>query len=314
MAQQSITITPYAIRVRASRSKDHFPLNKISHDGVSFDFMDFLDSYLAERKTGTRIDHDAKQGIRVSTTSRSARETSGVIEGGAFGYAAELRNVQTNTVKQKELNDCEFVPFYFRIEHKQDQNEAILVLQRFGVKGVKSPFHEDLAEALKKRHADLILEMNPLVTKNEISRILGGGIKRIRYLRSTIPSDVANDISLDDNQEDQCEMETVVKAKRNSLLQIPKWVNDLAKGRVAAGGIVEVNGIEYEDVKVVISNNGQNRTLDLSEITSKVRMAVDVTEQVDFDKNTGHPVPDSVDKAVRELIPEIRKELGWDDA
>jgi hypothetical protein len=186
-------------------------------------------------------------------------------------------------------------------------------MQRFGIHGIKSALQADLSEILREKHEDLVLSISPLVTEQEIERIIGGGIKQIRYLRGSVPADVAADLKLDDNEEEQCEMETVVKSKRNTLLSIPQWIKDIANGRAAAGNLVEVNGVEYDDVRILISQHGRTRTLKLSQMT-KVRMSVDVTEDVRIDPVSGHPTFDSVDRAAREIMPEIKTELGWDNA
>lgn len=310
---QSIALVPYSVRVRVKRDDEYLPLDAIEVGDNNFDFITFLDGYLNDRTENICIDEERQQSIEVESHTRTQRRISGILKGGTFGYEAELKNVETGEIKTREVEDCELLPFYFRFEHRRHQTSGLLLLQRFGVHGVKSGFQADVTTMLREIDEDLVLQINPLVTDQEITRLLGGGLKKIRYLRYTVPADAAEDLCLEDNEVEHCEMETVIKAKRDRFLSIPAWVRDLANDRAPAGDVVEIDGVEFDDVKIVISDGGKMRTLSVNDVR-KFRMSIDVTEDVDIDDETGQPTFDSVDTVAREIIPELRTAIGWNDA
>jgi len=302
---------PYSIRIRERRNDDFFALNELPLPDHQNDFVSMTEAYLDSRAEEGSVDDERQSSIEVDDYDSVQRRIYGTFKSGSYGYEAELKNVETGEIKTRVPDDCELIPFYFRIEHRRGQDSALLLLQRFGIHGVKSTFQNDFREFIAEHNEDLIVSINPLVSDNEIDRLIGQGLKKIRYIRHTVPADAADDLHIADNQIEQCEMETIIKAKRDRFLDIPAWLRDLANNRAPVGNVIEVNGLEYDDVKIVISDGGRMRTLKMSDVRS-FRMSIDVTDDIEFD-GTGHPTFDSIDQVAREVLPELRTAVGWND-
>ena len=307
----STSLVPYSVRIREKRSEDFFSLNDVPLPDFDNDFITVMEAYLDARLEEGSVDDERQSSIEVDGYESAQRRMFGTFKSGSYGYEAELKNIETGEIKTRDPDDCELIPFYFRLEHRRGQDSALLLLQRFGLYGVKSNFQNDISAFIREHNEDLIVSINPIVSDNEIDRLIGRGLKKIRYIRHTVPADAADDLNIRDNQIEQCEMETVIKAKRDRFLAIPAWIRDLANNRAPAENIIEVNGHEYDDVKIVISDSGRLRTLKMSDVRS-FRMSIDVSADVDFDE-TGHPTTDSIDRAARELMPELRTAVGWND-
>jgi hypothetical protein len=140
---------------------------------------------------------------------------------------------------------------------------------------------------------------------------MGGNIKRIRYLKYSVPDDIAADVNLSDNLEDEAEMEMIIKAKREQFLDIPDWLSDIVSGRTARSDFIEMSGVEYDNVKVEIDLNGKRKTLNLSDVR-KLRMNIDVTDEVSFG-NDGHPVFESIRELSNNLLVDLADSLGWEN-
>ncbi len=104
-------------------------------------------------------------------------------------------------------------------------------------------------------------------------------------------------------------MELVFKAKRNSFLSIPEWMR---LGQIDRSNIIEINSIEYDNVKLDIDIGGKIQTVDLSDI-KKFRMALDVTDNVIIG-NDGHPTYNSMTEAAEGIMPLVCSAIRWEDA
>lgn len=306
----TIGLVPYSVRIRDKEEHDYCQLNSLPV--TPSDFFQILDTYLQDRRTQKSIDSDKKSVIKVDRLDSSLESFSidGLFKSGTYGFAAELENLQTGVVRNRSINDCEYLPIYYNFQLKAGQNEAILLLQKFGIFGVKTALLSDLSAYINTIDPNLSLEINPLVSDSHIQELMGGAIKKIRYIKYSVPDDVAEDIDELDNLEDDAEMEMVIKAKRDKFLSIPGWMRELFEGRTATSDIVEIHGIEYDNVKVEIDLGKKKRTLNLGDIR-KLRMNIDVTENVQMAAD-GHPTFDSIREQAEDILPDLQNALRWD--
>ena len=307
----TIGLVPYSVRIRDKEEHDYCQLDSLPTSPS--DFFQILHTYLQDRRTQKSIDSDRKSVIKVDRleSSPSLLSIDGLFKSGTYGFAAELEDLQTGIVRSRSVNDCEYLPIYFNFQLKSGQNEAILLLQKFGIFGVKTSLLADLSAYIKDIDPNLSLEINPLVSDSHIQELMGGAIKKIRYLKYSVPDDVADDIEELDNLENDAEMEMVIKAKRDRFLGIPSWMRELFEGRTATSDIVEINGIEYDNVKVEIDLGRKKRTLNLGDIR-KLRMNIDITENVQMGAD-GHPTFDSIREQAEDIIPDLQNALRWDN-
>ena len=307
----SIGLAPYAVRIWDKNERDYCRLDKLPITDP--DFYSNLKTYLQNRKDEKSVFSDKQSVIKVDILVSDDESCSieGVFKAGTYGFSAELENLQTGVVRNRSIDDCEYLPLYFNFQFKAGQNEAILILQRFGIFGVKTTLYDDLSMYINGIDPNLRLEINPLVSDSQIEELMGGSIKKIRYLKFSVPDDIANDIEEIDNLEDNAEMEMVIKAKRNKFLGTPNWMKDVFSGKAATSDIIEINGIEYDNIKVEIDLDGKKKTLNVSDIR-KMRMNFDITDNITFGAD-GHPTFDSIREEGEDLLPDLEKALRWDN-
>lgn len=100
-----------------------------------------------------------------------------------------------------------------------------------------------------------------------------------------------------------------VDASKGRYLPIPKWMRNFISGWNEHGKMIEVNGIEYNDVLLNIATGKKIKSVKLSDYR-KTRMYLDISNDVTIG-NDGHPTLRSLRECARDLIPSIGKEIGW---
>jgi hypothetical protein len=270
----------------------------------------FLNNYLTLRVQEKSVNNSTEHVLKVLSHQMNGRNSiEGILQAGVYGFAADIEHLNTGRTFRRTVDDCEYLPFFFSIFTRAGQNEAILLLQRFGVYGTKSILEDDLATYIDQNLQDSRLFINPLITDEYIEEVIGGEVKSLTCVRYNVPTDVANDLGFDDHQEDSATMEIKVKAKRDRFLSIPQWMRDEVNGWQRHGRMIEVTGIEYNDVKLHIDVGGKTKTVKLSDF-KKMRMSLDVTDEVQINAD-GHPTVDSLHIIAANLLPSISRALGW---
>lgn len=304
----SITLTPYLIRIRKKNKKEYCQLNKLPG---KLTFNEIFISYLNNRKDEKSLNSQQKSALKIEDYFLIKNESviDGTIKAGKYGYAAELENIETGEKSYRSVDDCEYLPFYFMIHYKDDQDECILMLQRFGIFGVKSFFLKDLQEYIRSINDELALEINPIVPQSQLHQILGGAIRKIKYIKFSLPDDIADDIHLSDHNEESAQLEMIVKLKNNNVC--PDWIRRILNGQADYASFIEIKGIEFDKIKLEVKIGKKSKTIDLSDL-AKVRASFDITEDVELN-DEGHPTLISMRLQALNLLPELREAIFWDN-
>ena len=268
-----------------------------------------LTEYLKKRTEKAWVDDEAKSAIVVASYDCKGNTIVGTLKAGEFGITAELEDMKTGAKKTRTKDDCQYIPLFFLVEFKPGQNEAIVILQRFGTHGAKSALHGDLQTYVGQGDDAYMVEINNLATEKSIKEALGGQIKAIRYIRSTVPDDIANALNLDDNNELLGELQLVIKTKTRERIGFTKWMTDIANGKIDKSQYLEIQGIKFDDVKLDVDVSKRSMTIDLEDIAGRFRSSIDVTEQVKL--QNGHPTFKSILTCARNMLPDLRSSLKW---
>jgi hypothetical protein len=306
---RSITISPYALRIMdtsdgSSRRLDRLPGN--------IDLIQLLDAYLSLRVHEKSVNNRTEHALKVLLHERrSAHSIDGILQAGAFGYGAEIEHLSNARRRfRRTIEDCEYLPFYLLLSTRPGHNEALLILQRYGIFGTKSILRDDLATYIEEALPDSRLSINPIISDEYLNDIIGGQIKSLTCIRYNVPQDIADDLGLEDHEEDAASIEMKIKAKRDHFLDIPGWMRDVVHGWQRQGRMIEVNGVEYNDVKLQIDvGGGKLKTIKLSDLRN-VRMRIDISEELLIGSD-GHPTIDSLRRVVPEYASGFASAIGW---
>jgi hypothetical protein len=303
-----ISLSPYAMRIRLKRTKDYL---KPATLPTGQSFLELLQTHFRKLNLKAAVDQDNLAAVKIKTCTTRPQSMSGLIQSGEYGIEAELQNLSTGKTRRREKDDCEFLPFFFHIQTHPRANEAILLMQRYGVYGVKTHFLQGVSEFVSAIDENWLLEVNPIATRQSIERALNGGIRKVIYIRHSVPADVADKLRLDGTLEEKDSMELVIKLKGH-LAQIPKWMHRVARG-YSDLDYLEVSGVTYDEMKVEAEIDGRSKMLNLAQLKDRLRMDIDITSDVDLGDD-GHPEFESIRRIARRSLSELREALGWGDA
>ena len=293
-----IQIMPYHIRVRAYRDPDMvYNLNSLP-GGHSL--PDLLEDYLDTRQTMPFQDISAQRVLSVEHASLGPPSISGVLLTGDYGYEADLVNFETMMpAYHRSVEDAQLIPFYFLADLPKDKQQGILLLQRFGVYGVKTVFCQDFGQFIDSHYPygnEVVLEVNPILDANLASQWLEKGrLVNITLVRQELPSDIADYVDNSNLPRPEIrEAHMGLQIKRNSSFT-QAWkdkINDALTGRSNIKEIIEIPNFDPDTVRVEIVVDGAHRTVDLANV-AKIRAYFNITDEVEIGPN-GHPIFTSI--------------------
>ena len=301
------SLTPYTLRIRDTVSGTYLPLGNLSEHQ---DLLQLFTEYLHDRMANYSFSPTSQKLLRVVQYSSQARVVSGVVETGEYGFEADLYNIQTSSVSyQRTVDDAEMMPFYFMANLPRQQDEGILILQRTSQYGIRTVFLQDLAKHIKEIDATKHIEINPLVPADLLSQYLKDGrLTKVRLIRFMLPSDMAVAYDSGGHREEFGYVEYSINARRNQTLPFVGRMLDVIAHNREINQMTELQGYDYDTVKVELELGGSRRTLDLSNI-NKLRAHYDISDDVDVGAN-GHPIFASIDKAAHDLMDTLMSTIG----
>ena len=282
------------------------------------DVFQELSKYL--NKISSEYDHNGeiKKLIKIDNLTvddrNEDRTLCGIIKTGEYGFESELINVPEKSLSHKRIvSEAEILPFYFLMSLPKGRDEGIVILERFGQKGVRSIFLNSFNKYFTRMFPQFRVEMNPLVTKKLIDYYLNrGGLKKIRFIRFGMGKNIEDAYDRSDHEEQEGYMELIAHAERGfgKYLPLKGRLKEYLKGDRELQRLIELKeyNFEYDNIKLELEVNKRTRTIDLSDLY-KIRAYYDITDGVRMEN--GHPVFESIDKNARDLLKDLSDAMGW---
>jgi hypothetical protein len=304
---RSISLAAYAVKVWSVEEKQD---KQVSRFADNADLLEFFDRFLSTVKSSTLHDKDFQQVLRVQKLKKEKRRIYGVIETGEYGQESTLWDVEKKSVAhERKTTEADMLPFYFLLDIPEGPDEAVLLLQRLGMFGIRQVLHQALDRKFQERFPDYRLRLNPLVEAKEIEKYTKGKIESIRFVHFGIPSDIAEAFD-SGHKEIEGRVELVVHARRGSSLPLTDKLRQFLKGDKELGKLIALDdsGFEYENIKVKSRVGRTSRTVDLANL-KHLRSYYDVTDSVRVDRGSGHPQFDSIHSIASDLADRLKDDL-----
>ena len=304
----TISLACYSVRVRESGS--HATLD--FSDAKAAPLLGFFDTYFKARAKANNNNTAAKKVLGVRLATASGQEISGILTTGEYGYETDLLDVKgKKPVYRRSTDQAEMLPFYFHLYIPKTGKCGILILQRFGLFGVRTILTSDLDVHFSSTFPDLTLNIWPQVPDGVLQALLGkGGLKKIILRRETLPADVCDSIDEDFDAE-AGKMELVITGREGVTFDtIMKKIRDQINGRVAIplSEVITVNGFQHDKILIEVEIGERKQIVDLSNL-GKLRAHIDVTKNVKLGAD-GHPTLPSISAEGQQLLAGLRKTLG----
>jgi len=305
----SFSLSIYTVRIKERNKHSNALLANFDSEGS--DLLDTFRSYLDKLKSNFSDDEALKKLLHVETLDIQDREVSGILETGEYGYEAQLYDKNTGFISYtRKTYEAEMLPFYFLIKIPKAADEGLIVLQRFNQFGIRNLLLDNFQKEVNEKFPDFRIDMYPVIPAALYEKYLREGIlTKIRFIRFSIPTDIANTIR-EPHIEDDGYTELVVSAKRNRKLPtsiISKALQKIVNGEKEIKGIIELQSFEYDNVKIEVKINDKRRVIDLSNL-QRIKWNPDVSDQVKLNE-TGHPDFASIDSIAKKLLDDISAEM-----
>lgn len=313
----TVTLACYEVSITKKGEKDT-PLS-LSDFNNGNDLFDFLKNYIPNWNYETNEDNkiiDDEQlkkvlRLRPNTIKFQGRSISGIVETGEYGYESDIIDKETGkSTHKRKKTEASMLPFYFIIQIQKNFKKGILVLQRFKQFGVYSIFSTTIKKEFNKNNDAFILNLNPLVSKELVDKFIDRGIvSRISFKNLNGASQLASyfDDGTEFNETD-LHTEFNIVANRGKKLPFLGKVKKFRSGNLDIGDLVSITNFEYNSVSVTITLNDHQRTMNLSAL-NKLGAFYDITSEITFDNETGHPNFELVAEQAKEILEDIKKTI-----
>ena len=233
----------------------------------------------------------------------------GRVKTGEYGIESELIDIQTGVITNRTMNQADMMPFGFCIAVPSGlANSAIIILQTTGVYGMKMSLQYHLQKCLTNKSSDLQLLLRAVAPKEYIDRYFKHGVlKKIRMIRYEIPEDEANRLEINYGVK-QTREERIIHKPLGFMERKRKMFEEWLNGQRSYTELIEIEGFDYDDLKLEFSLEKTNKTFNLKDMNSLV-VSEDITKKVK--KKGGHPVYDSLKPIMKETAQEYLKGMGF---
>ncbi|KOA94882.1 hypothetical protein ADU76_02465 (plasmid) [Clostridium botulinum] len=286
----NVSIVLYIIRMRNLENKKYLNLNK----DKGFSLISLLNEYCEDRKL-ISCDEKLKRAINIEKINIHEVSFHGRLETGSYGYSSNIKDVSSSELIHKKTNgEVEMINLFFQGYVPKDAYKGLLSLERFRGHGCKTVLEDDLNKFLEEKGYKCKLTFHPILPEKVAKQyLIRGQICKMRLVKHSIPEDVA-DIYKDEYKNGQFgTFEYVFNARKNSKLPIFKNnINKFLNNSIKLSNIIEINGMEYDNIKVEVEIGGKKRTISLGNL-SKLSGNIDISNEVEFDIE-GHPKYSSI--------------------
>ena len=260
-----------------------------------------------------RILEDDKAGITVEQNSIDktvSNELRFVITAGHYGYGSKLQNVKrTTVVKNRDIDDCELLPFCCRMVFDVNQDSSIIIFEKFGVYSAVTIFKEALRQYIRNVlfKGDLYYDVRlmAIVNKRYLEQKFSNSLKAVHLVRYANVNDCTNVLHGESTLEKRIKVQMSLIADRGTFLNIVDKLNPFKTDNFVG---VEIDGKRYDEMRLELKSGKRTQTVSFSD--DMFAIAFDLTDYVSIDKN-GHPIPETFYKSTDDCFEMSKKTVRW---
>mgnify|MGYP001017631874 CR=1 FL=1 len=223
------------------------------------DFADVCEDYFKLITSLVSLE-DEQKAFQGAFHKREGRLLWGLIESGGFGYGSTLKNRRTGKNSyQRVTDDVELLPHAYMLYIPSGYKECILVLQKNGIMGIKSVLTDAIIEKFNNDHmADEIkLGFKPYLDAKVFYEYLSEGeIKALRFIKTTLPTDIADRVRNKGGKEEQgiAEMKFTRFPERTLKKILGDDILNRLRNNESTAGLAKIDiGFDYDSIKLELS-------------------------------------------------------------
>lgn len=214
------------------------------------------------------------------------------IKTGEYGTSSELVNINTGDIYTRSTDQADVMPFGFCIVVPAGEvDTCVLVMQTLGQFGIKVALNKKIQEIIRNINPDLFVSMGPVMPRQYIQKYFEEGyLQKISMIRYEIPEEETERIGINYGVAETKE-ERIIHKPIGFLTRKRAEIEEWMRGQRASTEIIQIDGFEYNNLKMVFKLGKTEKTIDLDNL-DKIIITEDITEKVQI--NDGHPVFNSL--------------------
>jgi hypothetical protein len=239
---------------------------------------------------------------------RTFRILYGRVKTGEYGIESELVDIHTGDITNRTPNQADMIPFGFCIAVPCGEvNSAVIILQTLGIYGMKMSLQHHLEKCITDVSSDLHLLLRSIVPKEYIDRYFRKGIlKKIKMTRYEIPEDESNRLGINYGVK-QTKEERIIHKPLGFMEKNKKIFSEVFAGQKSYTDIIQIDGFEYDDLKLEFALEGTNKTFNMKDMNSLV-VNENITKKVVI--KGGHPTFESLKPIMKKTAKEYLIGMG----
>jgi len=301
----SFSLASYTLRIRNVEEQEWEYLDDFGEP--SKDLLNVLSDYLNALGTKRSVDSENKKLIKLRPPLHSKdRILTGILQTGEWGYTTEIQDVETGDITyNRKTKESENFPYYFLIYVPRLSQRGVVILQRFGNKGIRTQLLTDFQGYFATQYDDYGVRIQPLAPGSVVDQYLSnaGRVTAIRLIRFYAPDDIASLYDASNDAISDVYTELIIHAGGDERIPIFPRIKAVLDGKRQVKNLVEIEGFEPQVVKLNINYGGKPRVIDLGR-PNEMRAYEEITDKVETGID-GHPTFESIDKLARELLTEL---------
>lgn len=269
-----------------------------------------ISKYTSDTSKETLFQFDAVDTKKVM--NKKGQQTFQILYGrvktGEYGIESELVDIHTGDVTNRTPNQADMLPFGFCIAVPCGEvNNAVIILQTLGIYGMKMSLQNHLEKCVTNVSSDLHLLLRSIVPKEYIDRYFKKGtLTKIKMTRYEIPEDEADRLGINYGVK-QTKEERIIHKPLGFVEKNKKIFSEVFAGQKSYTDIIQIDGFEYDDLKLEFALEGTNKTFNMRDLNSLV-VNENITKKVTM--KGGHPTFDSLKIIMRKTAKEYLMGMG----
>lgn len=234
----------------------------------------------------------------------------GRIHSGESGFGSRLVHATTGADSyRRRVADAELIPFYYQLYAPTGSPLSILVLQKFGNRSPYSFFKDELRRAFSDAFQGLSLHIQPMVSKEVLTRLQHGVVSEVKFTKFSPPRDVDRFVRNHGLTGEDVYYETRIVARKGRAINLGRELKRLVNGLSSRNAVEAPEGwSDYGDeIRVKLKHGGRDRTLSFGD-GREVNPYEDVTDRIRRDRDK-HPTVQSIHPIADELVSGLREEM-----
>lgn len=232
----------------------------------------------------------------------------GIVKTGEYGIESELVDVNTGTVTNRMPSQADMMPFGFCIAVPVGKvNSAIAIFQTMGVYGMKVSLQKKLQQCLSSISPNWYMMLSSITPKEYVDKYFEKGIlQKIRMTKYEIPEDVSNRVGINYGVK-QTKEERIIHKPAGFMEKNKRKLKEWRNGQRTYSQIVEIDGFDYDELRLEFSLDGSNKTFNLKDM-EKIVLSEDISKDVTC--SGGHPTFSSLKGVMVERAKHYLQSMG----